>query len=176
MKKLRKIIGSVTAAVAMVSLLFNFTACNTGSSLSSTDESQFAQDNVQLIDLGDAFASLNKGNLEVSTMVTQSDGGELILEYNGIENNNGDVYCKIILKSSLISFAKKSSSFLLLFWSLIIINADIPIAITMLTMPKYGFRKSRTIISFHHYSHIWMCQLCRRNYWYDQIKLYFNAE
>ena len=98
MKKLRKIIGPVTAAVAMVSLLFNFTACNTGSPLSSTDESPFAQDNVQLIDLGDAFASLNKGNLEVSAMVTQADGGELILEYKGIENNNGDVYCKIILK------------------------------------------------------------------------------
>lgn len=79
MKKLRKIIGPVTAAVAMVSLLFNFTACNTGSPLSSTEESPFAQDNVQIIDLGNAFTSLNKGDLEVSAVVTPEDGGQLVL-------------------------------------------------------------------------------------------------
>lgn len=79
MKKLEKIIGPAAAAAAMVSLLFSFTACNTGSPLSSTDESPFAQDNVQIIDFGNSFTSLNKGELAVSAVVTPEDGGQLVL-------------------------------------------------------------------------------------------------
>ena len=63
----------------MTGLAMNFNACSDQSPLSSTDESPFARDNVQLIDLGDAFASLNKGELKVSAVVTPEDGGQLVL-------------------------------------------------------------------------------------------------
>ena len=115
MKQPRKIIGPVTAAVAMVSLLFNFTACNTSSPLSSPDESPFAQDNVILVDLGDDFASLNKGELKASAVVTPEDGGQLVLikgkafkDQNKDFKENGEI--EIIDDDSLdiVGFGKKS--------------------------------------------------------------------
>ena len=63
----------------MTAFSLNFNACTDQSPLSSTGENPFAQDNVQLIDLGDAFASLNKGEFKVSAVVTPEDGGQLVL-------------------------------------------------------------------------------------------------
>ena len=63
----------------MTAFSLNFNACTDQSPLSSTGENPFAQDNVQLIDLGDAFASLSKGELKVSAVITPEDGGQLVL-------------------------------------------------------------------------------------------------
>ena len=63
----------------MTAFALNFNACTEQSPLSSTDENPFARDNVQLIDLGDAFASLSKGEFKVSAVVTPEDGGQLVL-------------------------------------------------------------------------------------------------
>ena len=79
MKKVGNFISSLTTAALVTGLALTFNACTEQSPLSSTDENPFAQDNVQLIDLGDAFASLNKGELEVSAVVTPEDGGQLVL-------------------------------------------------------------------------------------------------
>jgi len=79
MKAVKKIGRSLIIGIAMTGLAMNFNACTEQSPLSSTDESPFAQDNVQLIDLGDAFASLSKGELKVSAVVTPEDGGQLVL-------------------------------------------------------------------------------------------------
>ncbi len=78
-EKNQNIITPLTAAALMIGLALNFNACTEQSPLSSTDENPFAQDNVQLIDLGDVFASLSKGELKVSAVVTPEDGGQLVL-------------------------------------------------------------------------------------------------
>jgi len=79
MKTIKKLSKLAVAGVLMTAYALNFNACSEQSPLSSTDESPFAQDNVQLIDLGDAFASLSKGELKVSAVVTPEDGGQLVL-------------------------------------------------------------------------------------------------
>ena len=79
MKAVKKIGRSLIIGIAMTGLAMNFNACTEQSPLSSTDENPFARDNVQLIDLGDAFASLSKGELKVSAVVTPEDGGQLVL-------------------------------------------------------------------------------------------------
>ncbi|MCH8955403.1 hypothetical protein IIA28_08845, partial [candidate division KSB1 bacterium] len=79
MKRIKNIITSLTAAALMIGLALNFNACTDQAPLSPTDENPFARDNVQLIDLGDAFISLNKGEFKVSAVVTPEDGGQLVL-------------------------------------------------------------------------------------------------
>ncbi len=79
MKAVKKIGRSLIIGIAMTGLALNFNACTEQSPLSSTGESPFAQDNLQLIDLGDAFISLNKGKFKVSAVVTPEDGGQLVL-------------------------------------------------------------------------------------------------
>ncbi|MCH8954836.1 hypothetical protein IIA28_05880 [candidate division KSB1 bacterium] len=79
MKAIKKLSKLAVAGVLMTAFALNFNACTDQSPLSSTDESPFARDNVQLIDLGDAFASLSKGELKVSAVVTPEDGGQLVL-------------------------------------------------------------------------------------------------
>ena len=79
MKAIKKFGRSLIIGIAMAGLAVNFNACTEQSPLSSTDENPFAQDNVQLIDLGDVFASLSKGELKISAVVTPEDGGQLVL-------------------------------------------------------------------------------------------------
>jgi len=79
MKAIKKIGRSLIIGIAMTGLAVSFNACTDQSPLSSTDENPFAQDNVILIDLGDDFASLSKGELKVSAVVTPEDGGQLVL-------------------------------------------------------------------------------------------------
>ena len=79
MNAVKKLSKLAVAGVLMTAFALNFNACSDQSPLSSTDESPFARDNVQLIDLGDAFASLSKGELKVSAVVTPEDGGQLVL-------------------------------------------------------------------------------------------------
>jgi len=77
MKTFRKISQLLAIGILMTAFALNFNACTEQSPLSSTDESPFAQDNVILVDLGDAFTSLNKG--EVKAIVTPENGGQLVL-------------------------------------------------------------------------------------------------
>ncbi len=77
MKAIKKLSKLAVAGVLMTAFALNFNACSEQSPMSSTDESPFAQDNVQIIDLGDAFTSLDKG--EVKAVVTPEDGGQLVL-------------------------------------------------------------------------------------------------
>ena len=79
MKAAKKLSKLAVAGVLMTAFALNFNACTDQSPLSSTGENPFARDNVQLIDLGDAFASLSKGELKVSAVVTPEDGGQLVL-------------------------------------------------------------------------------------------------
>ena len=79
MKAIKKLSKLAVAGVLMTAFALNFNACTEQSPLSSTDENPFARDNVQLIDLGDAFISLNKGEFKVSVVVTPEDGGQLVL-------------------------------------------------------------------------------------------------
>ncbi len=79
MKAIKKLSKLAVAGVLMTAFALNFNACSKQSPQSSTDESPFAQDNVILVDLGDAFASLSKGELKVSVVVTPEDGGQLVL-------------------------------------------------------------------------------------------------
>jgi len=79
MKAIKKLSKLAVAGVLMTAFALNFNACTEQSPLSSTDENPFARDNVQLIDLGDAFISLNKGEFKVSAVVTPEDGGQLVL-------------------------------------------------------------------------------------------------
>ncbi len=115
MKAIKKIGRSLIIGIAMAGLAVNFNACTEQSPLSSTDESPFAQDNVQLIDLGDAFASLSKGELKVSAVVTPEDGGQLVLikgkafkEQKKDFKKSGEI--EIIDEESLnvVGFGKKS--------------------------------------------------------------------
>ncbi len=77
MKAIKKLSKPAVTGILMTAFALNFNACSEQSPLSSTDESPFAQDNVQIIDLGDAFTSLDKG--EVKAVVTPEDGGQLVL-------------------------------------------------------------------------------------------------
>ncbi len=77
MKTIKKLSKLAVAGILMTVFALNFNACSEQSPVSSTDESPFAQDNVQIIDLGDAFTSLDKG--EVKAVVTPEDGGQLVL-------------------------------------------------------------------------------------------------
>ena len=79
MNAVKKLSKLAVAGVLMTAFALNFNACSDQSPLSPTDENPFARDNVQLIDLGDAFASLSKGELKVSAVVTPEDGGQLVL-------------------------------------------------------------------------------------------------
>ncbi len=79
MKTIKKLYKLAATGALLTAFALNFNACSEQSPLSSTDESPFAQDNVQLIDLGDAFISLNKGEFKVSADVTAEDGGQLVL-------------------------------------------------------------------------------------------------
>ncbi len=79
MKAIKKLCKLAVTGILMTAFALNFNACSEQSPVSSTDESPFAQDNVQIIDLGDAFASLDKGELKVSAVVTPEDGGQLVL-------------------------------------------------------------------------------------------------
>ncbi len=79
MKAIKKLSKLAFTSILMTAFALNFNACTERSPLGSTGENPFAQDNVQLIDLGDAFASLNKGELKVSAVVTPEDGGQLVL-------------------------------------------------------------------------------------------------
>jgi len=79
MKAIKKLSKLAITGILMTAFALNFNACTDQSPLSSTGENPFAQDNVQLIDLGDAFASLSKGELKISAVVTPEDGGQLVL-------------------------------------------------------------------------------------------------
>ena len=108
MKTFRKISQLLAIGVLMMSFALNFNACSEQSPLSSTKESQFAQDNVQIIDLGDAFTSLNKGSFQDSAVVTPEQGGQLILVKGKAFEENGEI--EIIEEDSLdiLGFGKKS--------------------------------------------------------------------
>ncbi len=77
MKTIKKLYKLAATGALLTAFALNFNACSEQSPMSSTDESPFAQDNVQIIDLGDAFTSLDKG--EVKAVVTPEDGGQLVL-------------------------------------------------------------------------------------------------
>jgi len=77
MKAIKKLSKLAFTGILLTAFALNFNACSEQSPVSSTDESPFAQDNVQIIDLGDAFTSLDKG--EVKAVVTPEDGGQLVL-------------------------------------------------------------------------------------------------
>jgi len=76
-KTIKKLYKLAATGALLTAFALNFNACSEQSPMSSTDESPFAQDNVQIIDLGDAFTSLDKG--EVKAVVTPEDGGQLVL-------------------------------------------------------------------------------------------------
>ena len=90
MKTQRKSFAKIIAAVGMIVLVFNFTACSDNSPMSSGEENLQSKDNMQIIEFGDDIMSLNKG--EASAIVTPEDGGRLLLvqgpaflSANGIE-------------------------------------------------------------------------------------------
>jgi len=79
MKTIKKLSKLAVTGILMTAFALSFNACSKRSPLSSTDERPFSRDNVQVIDLGDAFISLNKGEFKVSAVVTPEDGGQLVL-------------------------------------------------------------------------------------------------
>ncbi len=97
MKVLKKLGFFLAAAVLAVAFSLNSSGCLNDAQLGPNEENQLSQTKPQFLKIGDGNRSLKKV-LQVSQFVTKKDGGELILEYKGDENNNGNVYCKITLK------------------------------------------------------------------------------
>ncbi|MFQ5674309.1 MAG: hypothetical protein ACE5G1_00305 [bacterium] len=115
MKTLKRTFWPAIAAVVLMGLSLNFTACSNNSPLSVTEETFFAKQNMQVIDLGDAVASLNKGKLNVSQLVTPEEGGRLVLFHgDAFKEYTNEEEAQIAEEDSLdiLSFGKKSGFFL----------------------------------------------------------------
>ena len=98
MKRISKSLVFLMAVTLMTGLALNFNGCTAKAPMAADETKSWAsQGKPQFLKIGDGNGSLKK-MLQVSQLVTKKDGGELILEYKGDENNNGNVYCKITLK------------------------------------------------------------------------------
>ncbi len=84
----------LSVLMVMVCLVMNFTACAEQAPVTSELSSKRE---LNILKFGNGTVSLKKV-VSVSQWVTQEDGGELILDYNGSDHNNGDAIIKITLR------------------------------------------------------------------------------
>jgi len=94
MKTFRKITGTLFTGLLLTGLTLNFTACTEQSPL---DSSKTGNSELNFLKIGESVTRLSK-KVSTSEFVTYKDGGELIVEYKGIENDNGAVEAKLTLK------------------------------------------------------------------------------
>ncbi len=97
MKSLKKIISTLTSAALLAGLAIHFNACTEKSPMSSQDNQAAETQGLKILKIGDGVTRLNK-IVTASQYVTQTNGGELIIDYKGYEHNNGNVNVKMTLK------------------------------------------------------------------------------
>ena len=97
MKSLKKISSTLTSAALLAGLAIHFNACTEKSPMSSQDNQAAETQGLKILKIGDGVTRLNK-IVTASQYVTQTNGGELIIDYKGYEHNNGNVNVKMTLK------------------------------------------------------------------------------
>ncbi len=91
MKRFKNFYAGLFALALAAGLVLNFGGC-----LNNVPVAPEAKSEHKILVLGTGSPSLKKV-VPVSQKVTRKDGGELILDYKGLEHNNGNVEVKIIL-------------------------------------------------------------------------------
>ena len=94
MKTIKKLSKLAATGVLMSAFALNFNACTEQSPL---DSSKTGNGELNFLKIGESVTRLSK-KVSTSEFVTYKDGGELIVEYKGIENDNGAVEAKLTLK------------------------------------------------------------------------------
>ena len=94
MKTIKKLSKLAATGVLMSAFALNFNACSEQSPL---DSSKTGNGKLNFLKIGESVTRLSK-KVSTSEFVTYKDGGELIVEYKGIENDNGAVEAKLTLK------------------------------------------------------------------------------
>ena len=94
MKTIKKLSKLAATGVLMSAFALNFNACTEQSPL---DSSKTGNSELNFLKIGESVTRLSK-KVSTSEFVTYKDGGELIVEYKGIENDNGAVEAKLTLK------------------------------------------------------------------------------
>jgi len=92
MKRFKNFFTGLFALVLTTGLVLNFGGC-----LNDVPVAPEAKKEYKILVLGTGNPSLKKV-VPVSQWVTRKDGGELILDYKGLEHNNGNVEVKMTLK------------------------------------------------------------------------------
>ncbi len=117
MKRFKNFFAGLFALVLTTGLVLNFGGC-----LNDAPVAPEAKSEHKILVLGTGNPSLKKV-VPVSQWVTRKDGGELILDYKGLEHNNGDVEVKITLtvlaetisRDAVLQMALDDRSFLMSF-------------------------------------------------------------
>ncbi len=97
MKILKKFVSTLASAALLAGLAIHFNACTEKSPMSSQDNQAAETQGLKILKIGDGVTRLNK-IVTASQYVTQTNGGELIIDYKGYEHNNGNVTVKMTLK------------------------------------------------------------------------------
>ena len=97
MKNFKKFVSTLTSAALLAGLAIHFNACTEQSPMSSPDNQAAETQGLKILKIGDGVTRLNK-IVTASQYVTQTNGGELIIDYKGYEHNNGNVNVKMTLK------------------------------------------------------------------------------
>ncbi len=95
MKTIKKLSKLAATGVLMSAFALNF---NASSEQSPLDSSKTGKGELNFLKIGESVTRLSK-KVSTSEFVTYKDGGELIVEYKGIENDNGAVEAKLTAKS-----------------------------------------------------------------------------
>ena len=134
-----KTITAVVTSLVMVVIALNFGGCaNEYSPLTPVNNDTAVSSQLNFLKFSNNPYSLKKV-ISVSQWVTKKDGGELVLEYKGEENNNGKVYVKITLKVPENSIKNDTELFLSLDDQDLIGNVD-------LTFGPHGTKFSKPAI------------------------------
>ncbi len=93
MKTIKKLSKLAATGVLMSAFALNFNACTEQSPL---DSSKTGKSELNFLKIGESGRLSKK--VTTSEFVTYKDGGELTVDYKGIENGNGAVEAKLTLK------------------------------------------------------------------------------